>query len=83
MKRNKPIKEKYKLYIFRRTGVAGSVIELSLVLKEIKYLMKSMMLNGIKGMMISRQDLPNQISSLLKGIKEKNKQWRKTSKVDS
>lgn len=41
------------------------------------------MLNGIKGMIISGQDLLNQTSSLLKGIKEKDKEWRKSLKVEN
>lgn len=41
------------------------------------------MLNGIKGMIISGQDLPNQTSSLLKGILKKDKEWRKSLKVEN
>ena len=41
------------MYIVRRKGTPGSVIELSPMFKEIKSLKKSLVLNGIKGVMTS------------------------------
>lgn len=48
--------ENYKMYILRRHEVTGSVKELSVVFKEINGLKKRLMLNGIKGVVISGQD---------------------------
>ena len=41
------------MYISRRKGTPGSVIELSPMFKEIKSLKKSLVLNGIKGVVTS------------------------------
>ena len=49
------------MYSLRRKGAPGRVMELSPVLKEIKSLKKTPMLNGIKGVVISEQD-PTQLS---------------------
>lgn len=48
-KRSKLHKEKDKINSLRRKGAPGSVMELDLVLNDIKTLKKSLMLNGIKG----------------------------------
>lgn len=57
LERNKLSKEKYKLYNLRRKRTPGSVVDLSPVLKEIKYLKTSLMLSRIKGTGTSEQDL--------------------------
>lgn len=53
--RNKLAKEKYKMYHLR-IGAPGSVIGLNPVLKEIKNVKKSLMLNGIKEGVTSGQN---------------------------
>jgi hypothetical protein len=45
-----------KVYSLRRKGVLGSVMELNPVLKEIQMLKKTIVLNGIKGVVTSGQD---------------------------
>ena len=60
MKRKKLSKEKYKMYSLRRKETPGSRLELKQS-KEINRLKKSLMLNGMKGVLISWQD-PTQLS---------------------
>ena len=45
-----------KVYSLRRKGVLGSVMELNPVLKEIQMLKKTIVLNGIKGVVPSGRD---------------------------
>jgi hypothetical protein len=45
------------MYSLRRRGAAGTVTELSPVFKETKGLKKSLVLNGIEGVVTSEQDL--------------------------
>ena len=47
MRRSKLNKEKYKVYSLRRKGAPENAVELS-VLKEIKGLNQSLILNGIR-----------------------------------
>ena len=61
MKKSTLSKEKYNMYNLRRKLAPGSVMELSLVLKEINRFKKSLMLSGIKGVVPSGQD-PTQLS---------------------
>ena len=49
MRRSDLDKEKYKLYTLKGKGAAGSVMELSPVLREIQWLTESLMLKRIKG----------------------------------
>jgi hypothetical protein len=50
-------KGKQKMYSSRRKGTPGSGVELNPQFKEIKKTRKSLMLEGIKGMAASGQDI--------------------------
>lgn len=64
------------MYTLRRKVASGSVMELSPALKGIKNLNKHMMLYGIKELVTSGHD-PTQLSfQLVKGMKEKLKQYK-------
>lgn len=56
MKRNKLDKKKFKKMYSLRTGAPENVMRLSLVLKEMTNLKKSLMINGIKKVVTTGQD---------------------------
>lgn len=66
--RNKLAKEKYKMYHLR-IGAPGSVIGLNPVLKEIKNVKNSLMLNGIKEGVIRAKLHPTRFPTYGKELK--------------
>lgn len=62
-------REKSPMHSLKRKGKSGIVVGISSMLREIEFLIKSLILNGIKGVETSRTPPPQLNSQLVKIIK--------------